>query len=251
MRDITIPTTRRDFLRKSRIAVITTATLGTTTWVAARAEAHKPKSAKHRPPQDVSAVEDLMREHGVLARLLLIYEESFTRLSGGRECPPEAVSGAANLTRRFIEDYHEKLEEDYLFPHFEKKGKLVEVVKVLRQQHQAGRYLTDSIQSSATPAGLQNQEERRKLQEALRLFVRMYRPHVAHEDTVLFPALHPLVSPHEYDALGEEFEEREHTLFGKDGFETVVDEVAGLEKTLGLYDLSQFTPTNVAQFAVG
>ena len=249
MREIIIPT-RRDFLRKSRIVVMTTALLGTTTWFA-RAQANKQKSAKHRPTEEVSAVEDLMREHGVLARLLLVYEESRMRLSGGRECPPEVVNGAANLIRRFIEDYHEKLEEDYLFPHFEKQGKLSDVVKVLRQQHQAGRYLTDSIQSKATPAGLQNQESRRKLQESLRLFIRMYRPHAAREDTMLFPALHSLVSVHEYHALAEEFEEKEHALFGKDGFETVVAEVAELEKTLGLYDLSQFTPTNIEQFAVG
>jgi len=59
------------------------------------------------------------------------------------------------------------------------------------------------------------------------------------------------VSVHEYHSLAEEFEEKEHTLFGKDGFDTVIAEVAELEKTLGLYDLSQFTPTNIEQFAVG
>jgi hemerythrin-like domain-containing protein len=249
MREIPIPT-RRDFLRKSRRAVMTTVMLGTTSWFA-RAEANKQKSAKRSPAEDVSPVEDLMREHGVLDRLLLVYEGSLMRLSAGRECPPEVVSGAANLIRRFIEDYHEKLEEDYLFPRFEKKGKLGDVVRILRQQHQAGRYLTDSIQSGATPAGLKNQEDRRKLQESLRLFIGMYRPHAAREDTILFPTLHSLVSLHEYDSLGEEFEEQEQALFGKDGFETIVDEVAELEKTLGLYDLSQFTPTNTEQFAVG
>ena len=70
----------------------------------------------------------------------------------------------------------------------------------------------------------------------------MYRPHAAREDTVLFPALHRIVSPHEYDALGEEFEQQEHRLFGEDGFEKVVDEVARLERQLGIEDLAQFTP---------
>ena len=31
-------------------------------------------------------------------------------------------------------------------------------------------------------------------------------------------------------------------LFGDDGFERVVDKVTGIEKRLGIYDLSQFTP---------
>jgi hemerythrin-like domain-containing protein len=70
----------------------------------------------------------------------------------------------------------------------------------------------------------------------------MYRPHKAREDTVLFPALHTLVSPEEYDRLGDVFEEREQKLFGKDGFERIVEEVTALEKKLGIYELSGFTP---------
>jgi hypothetical protein len=62
------------------------------------------------------------------------------------------------------------------------------------------------------------------------------------EDTVLFPALHKIVSPHEFDALGEEFEDMEHQLFGEDGFEKMLNRVAGIEKQLGIYDLAQFTP---------
>lgn len=46
----------------------------------------------------------------------------------------------------------------------------------------------------------------------------------------------------EWDSLGDEFEKREHQLFGKEGFQAMVDKVAGLERTAGLYDLAQFTP---------
>ncbi|HZQ07717.1 MAG TPA: hypothetical protein VFD70_14130 [Anaerolineae bacterium] len=70
----------------------------------------------------------------------------------------------------------------------------------------------------------------------------MYRPHEAREDTVLFPALHKLVSPHEYAAVGEEFEKQEHQLLGADGFEKIVDQVARLGKALGIHDLKQITP---------
>jgi hypothetical protein len=70
----------------------------------------------------------------------------------------------------------------------------------------------------------------------------MYRPHAAREDTALFPRLHDIVSAHEYDALGEEFEKIEHARFGEDGFDHMVERIAGLEKALGIYDLAQFTP---------
>jgi hypothetical protein len=59
---------------------------------------------------------------------------------------------------------------------------------------------------------------------------------------VLFPALHKIVTPHEFGALGEDFEKKEHELFGEDGFEGMVDKRAGIEKRLSIYELSQFTP---------
>ena len=84
--------------------------------------------------------------------------------------------------------------------------------------------------------------ENQKLVDLLTSFTVMYRPHEAREDTVLFPAFRKLVSQHEYDSLGEEFENSEHKLFGEDGFETVLERVANIERQLGIYELSQFTP---------
>jgi hypothetical protein len=62
------------------------------------------------------------------------------------------------------------------------------------------------------------------------------------EDTVLFPAFRQIVTPNECDSLGEQFEDEEHKLFGDEGFEKIVDEVAGLEKRIGIDNLTQFTP---------
>jgi len=73
-----------------------------------------------------------MREHGVLRRILLMYEDIQGRLDQGKEFPPEALSSAAGIIQKFIEQYHEKLEEDYLFPRFKKAGKLVELVTLLK-----------------------------------------------------------------------------------------------------------------------
>ncbi|MGB7621122.1 MAG: hemerythrin domain-containing protein [Terriglobia bacterium] len=211
-------------------------------------ESKHPKSneAEETGPEDIAPPEDLMREHGVLNRVLLIYDEIQHRLNGGKEFPPEVLSGAAGIIRNFIENYHEKLEEDYLFPRFEKAGKLVELVRVLREQHLAGRQLTARIQKGGTAAMLKNEGERKALSEDLRLFARMYRPHEAREDTVLFPAIRTVVSPREFDELGDQFEDKEHALFGKEGFEGIVVEVAKLEKALSIYELSQFTPKEVS-----
>jgi hemerythrin-like domain-containing protein len=192
--------------------------------------------------EGVSPPEDLMREHGVLRRILFIYDEIlWRRLAPGEDFPLEVLVGSAEVVRRFVEDYHEKLEEEYIFPRFRNAGKSIELVDTLLAQHRAGRVLTDAILQRATNQALRDSAERAKLMAALRLFARMYRPHAAREDTVLFPALRSIISPHEFDALGEEFEDKEHELFGQDGFEGVVARVAGFERQLGIDELASFT----------
>src|SRR5262249_9521088 len=157
-------------------------------------------------------------------RVLLVYEEGLYRLHSGQDLDIGAIGSSAEIVRRFIEDYHEKLEEEHLFPRFEKAAKLVDLVTVLRQQHRAGRELTNQIQHLATPASLKNPSEVQKIEQLLRQFIRMYRPHAAREDTVLFPAFRRIVTSNEYDSLGEQFEDQEHKLFGEDGFEKIVAE---------------------------
>jgi hemerythrin-like domain-containing protein len=196
-----------------------------------------------KPAEDVSAPEDLMREHGVLRRILLIYEEALRRLYDNREVPAEVFQQCATLIRKFVEDYHEKLEEDFIFPVFERRRELLPLVATLRKQHQAGRSLTDVVLRNATAEQIGSEESRPHIVSACREFIRLYRPHAAREDTVLLPALHKLMTAAEMDKLGDQFEAEENRLFGKEGFEHVVAQVAAIEKRLGIFDLDQFTPT--------
>jgi hemerythrin-like domain-containing protein len=206
--------------------------LGATAWL----------GAQQPDTEEVSPSEDLMREHGVLKRVLLIYEEAIRRIDARQDMPPEALREGATIIRTFIEDYHEKLEEDYLFPRFDQARRLTDLTSVLRAQHQAGRRLTDQISNLVSQRTMRDPAAAAKLKDALHQFVRMYGPHEAREDTVLFPAIRSVVSAHEFGALGDEFEKKEHALFGEDGFEKMVDRVAVIEKRLGIDDLSQFTP---------
>ena len=81
--------------------------------------------------------------------------------------------GSAKLIRAFVEDYHEKLEEDYLFPRFKKANKLVDLTDVLLQQHQKGRVLTDRTMQLATAAALKDSAQRATLRNLLYQFVHM------------------------------------------------------------------------------
>jgi hemerythrin-like domain-containing protein len=201
-----------------------------------------PSPEKPKDAEDISPAEDLMREHGVLNRILLIYDHHLRMLAAKQSFDGSILANAADIIRHFVEDYHEKLEEDFLFPRFRKAGKLVTLVDTLLVQHKAGRDLTAQIRELAALPTLKYVSDADKLADALRAFLRMYRPHEAREDTVLFPAFRSIVSPHEYAALGDDFEKKEDELFGDEGFFKVVDQVAALEKKLGIYDLAQFTP---------
>lgn len=184
-----------------------------------------------------------MREHGVLKRVLLIYQEGIHRLQAGDQAPGQELNAAAEIIRSFIEDYHEHLEEHYVFPKLEQAGKLTDTTTVLRTQHQRGRVLTDGVLAATAGAAEHDRPAREALVQHMSAFIRMYEPHEAREDTVVFPALRDVVPAQEFRDLAEIFEDDEHRRFGQAGFQGVVDKVADIEKSLGIYDLSTFTPS--------
>ena len=233
---------RREFLRVIGGVGAGLAVPATALATVSRARPVTGPAAERQADEDVTPPEDLMREHGVLKRILLVYGEAIRRIDAKSDLPPDSVRRSAEIIRSFIEDYHEKLEEDFVFPRFEKAGRLVDLTKALRAQHAAGRRLTDRTLSLATPQGLKDAASARELRGALDQFIRMYSPHEAREDTVLFPAFRSVVSKSEFAALGDQFESKEQELFGQDGFEHVVERVAAIEKLVGIDDLSKFTP---------
>ncbi|HEY3325025.1 MAG TPA: hemerythrin domain-containing protein [Planctomycetota bacterium] len=190
---------------------------------------------------DVTAAEDLMREHGVLRRIFVIYEEIMRRIETDNETPPHTLSVAAATVRSFVEDYHEKMEEELIFPVLRKADKHVQVLDVLINQHAVGRKLTDTITRLSEPLPSEL-ADRTLLSNTMREFMRMYRPHAAREDTIIFPELHHVLSAKEYDALGDVMEEREKKLFGDKGFEETVVKIQEVERNLGVLDLATFTP---------
>jgi len=210
---------------------------------AARAGGAAPAAGKRKgKAEDIPPTEDLMREHGVLRRILLVYEAAARRLAGQDALAVGAVSAAANVVRRFVEGYHEKLEEEFVLPTLEKVGKLGDLTKVIRVQHAAGRKLTDAILIATKSGKAAAPEQRRALVAALQSFGRMYAAHAAWEDTELFPVFRAQFTEAQLRELGERFEEQEHKLLGSGGFEGSLKEVGDIETTLGVHDLAAYTP---------
>lgn len=200
------------------------------------------ESERKSGEEEISPAEDLMREHGVLERILLVYEESARRINAGENLPADVLKDASGIIRSFIKNYHERLEEEHIFPKFKEQGTSIDLVDTLQRQHDAGRRITDRIRRAVSNGIPQSEQERRNLTSSISAFIRMYRPHAAREDTVLFPAFRELMPAEDYEKLGETFEDREHELFGEEGFTGIVGDVADLERKLGIYDLNKFTP---------
>lgn len=204
---------------------------------------NEPTAGELGPP-DVTATEDLMREHGVLRRALVVYREAATRLrQDASSVPPDVLEKTAQLFRVFGEDYHEKkLEEAFILPLVKKFRNPAEAyVDVLLGQHARGREITDYI-LSVTKGDRIPSNAATSLVTALESFARMYEVHAAIEDTVVFPAWKSSLGESELDELGAKFEEIEVQHFGDDhGFEAAVDRMREIEASMGLSDLATFT----------
>ncbi|MBV9827052.1 MAG: hemerythrin domain-containing protein [Alphaproteobacteria bacterium] len=192
--------------------------------------------------KEVGAVEDLMREHGVLRRALLVYSETATKLRGNTAIDPKPIQTTAQLFRSFGEDYHEqKLEEAHIFPMVAKTGgPAATLVDTLKQQHDRGREITAYI-LSVTGKGAIGTGDVEPMARAFETFVLMYRNHAAREDTVVFPAWKEALSARQLREMGDKFENIERQQFGHDGFEDAVKQMAQIEQALGFADLAQFT----------
>ena len=194
------------------------------------------------PPDD-----DLMREHGVLKRVLLCYRALTAQAQAGHPLAAAHVQDAALIIHDFIEGFHEGLEEGYVFPRLRAAGQLTSTVTTLLTQHARGRVITQYLLNATAPAktgsgGTLSASTSTQVSGAMQAFVRMYEPHEAREDTVIFPALRQIVPAHEFADLGQHFADLERQQFGRDEFTAMVGRITTIERALGVYDLDQFTP---------
>lgn len=171
-----------------------------------------------------SPTEDLMNEHGVVRRLLAIYQARLDRIN--ETIPVEVLKEATIIFRAFLNNYHEELEEKYIFPRMQNVDTLIE-------QHHVGRQLIGILLQLLDGEDIDD--------EILRDLIRMYSRHANYEDTILFPEFKTMVSSVERAQLGEIFERSEEDKFGKNGFEVIVKKIDVLEQQLGINGLASFT----------
>ncbi len=228
---------RRYLLRSSLAAGVAIAAS------AARGATKKDAPPKEKDEPEVTATEDLMREHGILRRVLLVYRESAGKLRrDAAAVDAAALTEAARLFRKFGEEYHEKmLEEAHIFPVVKKRGgRAAAYADILVEQHRRGREITGYV-LAATKSGKISASRGAELAGVLENLDRMYEHHAAREDTIVFPAWKQAFTDKELDEIGDQFEEIEKKMFGHDGFEDAEKKISRIETVLGLGDIAKFT----------
>jgi hemerythrin-like domain-containing protein len=196
--------------------------------------------------------EDLMSEHGLLVRILLIYRNQSAQFQAQGQVDAGHLHDAALIIHDYIEGFHEILEESYVFPTLLAAGELRSTIVTLLLQHGRGREVTGLILATAAGAtagaasGIVRGATAARLTSAIDMFVKMYEPHEAREDTVIYPAYRALLTTAEIAELSDRFASLQAEQFGAGAFTEMVNRVAAIEQALGIYDLTQFTPPAVS-----
>lgn len=192
--------------------------------------------------EPVAAGELLMQEHGVLGRILLIYDRAATFLQRADNIArvyPQLIL-ATKLVKTHIQAQHERVEELLIFPVLTKANKETDLVAVLVAQHQAGQECNEAI-SMKLKYKLQTASNRKEIARLARAFSSMFRPHALREDTVIYPKLLQILGETGYAELSAKVDALEDKMANDLSLSEIVSQVASIETALGVNDLSQFT----------
>ncbi len=204
---------------------------------------HQPLKAKGEEleQEESSPIEDLMREHGVVERILLIYQRILEKAITGQEIDISAINAAARLVDSYVSDHHEKDEESYIFPKFREANYIVELVDTLENQHDVAREVNRQILDLSSKGATIGQEDLIRLLDRCGMFINMYLPHISRENTILFPAFFDIVSREYIQEIKEKMEDEEEQALGDTGFRGLIGRLSELEKQVGCHDLDQYT----------
>jgi hemerythrin-like domain-containing protein len=187
-----------------------------------------------------TANEDLMQEHGLVTRVILIYGRTIELLNSNQPVDLAHAGAAAQIVARVIHGHHEVEEERIIFPVVEKTAGMQKLTSTLRGQHNAARGLTAIIGRNASGQAVKDAARRKELVVAMQNFMNMYTPHGAHEDTEVYPAFRDALSRDEYAKVAEQFAADEQRVNTAGGFRENAAALARVEGALGL-DLARYT----------
>jgi hemerythrin-like domain-containing protein len=196
-----------------------------------------PQSIAAPAPQGISAIETLMRGHGLIIRALIVSDLIRQRITTGQETDPSLVLDTFTIFRKYLQEFHDNAEEKFLYASMETNNVCFNAIQELKVQHGTGLELTTRMTNLAK-GGKMNAE----LAGYLGDFVKMYTHHAAYEDTIVFPAFEAMEKRSDLAEVSASFDQEEKRVLGRNGFNDFLTLIAKVEKKLGIYELSSSTP---------
>lgn len=193
-----------------------------------------------REPSPLTAGEDLMQEHGVFGRILLIYQTIADDFQRGQTRHVDNLLSATKLIVDYIEGHHERIEELLVFPELTKGDKHGDLVATLVHQHQVGKDITTMIQKRFVSKKV-SRSNLTDTARSMRAYAAMFRPHALREDTVVYPAIRESMTANQYAEFSGRVRELEDKMVHVGDLQQLVKQVSEIEIALGIHDLSKFT----------
>ncbi len=188
-----------------------------------------------------SPVEDLMKEHGAVERILLIYQRMIEMAITGQEIDVSVIRRASKMVDEYVASHHERDEENYVFPKFREANYIVDLVDTLERQHDVARELNAQVMELSSKGAEISQDEAVRLLDLCGMFINMYLPHISRENTILFPVFFDIVSADYVNDIKEKMEGEEEKVLGETGFRGLMGRISELEKEIGIHELSRYT----------
>jgi hemerythrin-like domain-containing protein len=179
----------------------------------------------------------MLQEHGILRRILLVYDEFLSQLESAETAPPiGAVIDTTTLLQSYVQGYHEVIEETYVFPVVEKIPSMQGLVSTLRRQHALARQLSTDVIVSARMADL------KRLTTTLDALVLLYQAHTAWEDTDLTIALRDVLTPEGSRELLGKIHRVERDVFGPRAEAHALTQIVEIERQFDVHGPAEFEP---------
>lgn len=186
----------------------------------------------------IPCIQDLMYEHSILVRILLIFEELIKKdIIFLENHNFRYINLLTKIIKIYIENHHEKMEEKYIFPQIRFNKKIVTNLII---QHRLSNIITNKLILLTLNKHIYLKNIN-KIIELLKLYITLYRKHENIENTEIFPEFLKNISKEKYKKYGEEMEKHEKKILKNLKVKHFIKFIEYVEKQLNISNISLFT----------
>ena len=164
------------------------------------------------------ATEIMMEEHRAIERVLSSLERATLRLGRGDEVYLRFFSGCSAFFRGFVDGYHQKKEEQFLFPALVNNGLPKESgpIAVMLAEHAQGRYLAQLLGSATIQLQTGDLRRREQVINSAAGYIKLFRQHIYKEEKILSPLAEKVIPLEQKERINLSFESMQYEEMGEE-----------------------------------